>query len=67
VKDIKSPLLWWEKHHSRFPVERLLARQIFGIVNSQIEIENIFSLIGILTNLGKCCLQPKNLEKLNFC
>jgi hypothetical protein len=66
VKDIKSLSSWWEKHHSRFPVERLLARQIFAIVSSQIEIENSFSLIGILTNLGKCRLQPKNLEKLIF-
>ncbi len=66
VKDIKSPLLWWEKQHSRFSIERLLTRQIFGIVSSQIEIEDIFSLAEILTNLGKCRLQPENLEKLIF-
>jgi hypothetical protein len=66
VKDIKSPLLWWEKHHSRFPIEKLLARQIFGIVSSQIKIKHIFSLAGIFTNLGKCPLQPENLKKLIF-
>ncbi len=66
VKYIKSPFLWWKKCHSRFPIERLLARQIFGIVSSQIEIEHFFSLTGILTNLGKCHLQPKNLKKLIF-
>jgi hypothetical protein len=64
VKDIKRPLLSWEKHDSRFPIERLLARQIINIVSFQIEIEHIFSLAGILANLGKCRLQPENLEKL---
>jgi hypothetical protein len=28
--------------------------------------EHIFSLVGILTNLKKCHLQSKNLEKLVF-
>ncbi len=42
-----------------------LAQKI-KIVGSQIEIEKIFSLPGILTNLRKCRLQSKNLKKLNF-
>jgi len=37
-----------------------------GIVGSQIEIETIFYLVGILTNLRRCCLQIENLEKLIF-
>jgi hypothetical protein len=65
-KDIKSPLLWWEKHHSRFPIVGLLARQILGIVGSQIERKHIFSLVGILTNLKRCHLQYENLESLNI-
>jgi hypothetical protein len=47
LKEIKYPLQWWEKHESRFPIVALLARQILGIVSSQIEIERIFSLVGI--------------------
>jgi hypothetical protein len=43
-----------------------LAQKILKIVGSQIEIEKIFSLPGILTNLRKCRLQSKNLKKLNF-
>jgi hypothetical protein len=42
------------------------ARQILGIVGSQIETKMIFSLAGIFTNLKICCLQSKNLEKLIF-
>ncbi len=41
-------------------------RQILGIVGSQIETNKIFSLVGILANLRKCCLQSKNLDKLIF-
>jgi hypothetical protein len=51
VKDINSPLLWWEKHHSRFPLVRLLAMQIFGIIGSPIEMKCIFSIVGVLTRL----------------
>ncbi len=51
MKDIKSPLLWCEKHHFRFPIVKLLARQILGIVGSQIKMEHIFSLDENLTNL----------------
>ncbi len=66
LKEIKNSLHWWEKHESRFPIVAFLARQILGIVSSQIETELIFSLVGILTNLGRCCLQSKILEKLIF-
>jgi hypothetical protein len=40
--------------------------QILGIVGSQIEIKNIFSLTEILTNLKRCHLQLDNLEKWIF-
>jgi hemerythrin-like domain-containing protein len=49
-----------------FPTNYFLARQILKIVGSQIEIEKIFSLANILTNLRKCHLQLENLEILNF-
>jgi hypothetical protein len=47
VKDIKNLLQWWEKHESRLHATSFLAKQILGIVNSQIEIEHIFSLVEI--------------------
>jgi hypothetical protein len=66
VKNIKTFLLWWENHHSRFLVVGLLARHILGIVGFQIGMEDIFSLVGILINLRRCHLQLENLEKLIF-
>ncbi len=66
LKETKNPLQWWEKHESRFPIVVFLARQILGIVSSQIETKHIFSLVGIVTNLRRCHLQSKNLEKLIF-
>ncbi len=66
VKDIKCPLQWWEKHESMFPTSSFCAKQILGIVGSQIEIEKIFSLARILTSLRRCHLQSKFLDKLIF-
>jgi len=43
-----------------------LIKQILGIISSQIEIKNIFSLTKILTNLKRPCLQLNNLEKWIF-
>jgi hypothetical protein len=56
VKDIKCPLEWWGKHESLFATITFLAHQILAIVGFQIEIENIFSLARIFTNLRKCYL-----------
>jgi hypothetical protein len=41
-----------------------LAKQILGIVNSQIETKRIFSLSGIHTNLRRSHWQLENLENI---
>jgi hypothetical protein len=56
VKNIKCLLDWWKKHESMLPTIDFLAKQMLRIVSSQIEIERIFSLVDIFTNLKKCCL-----------
>ncbi len=43
-----------------------LARLILQILASFIEIEIIFSIVGILTTLRNCWLQIDNLDKLIF-
>ncbi len=53
VKDIKCPLQWWEKHESMFHIG-FFVKQILRIIESQIEINNVFSLIIILTSLRRC-------------
>jgi len=49
-----------------FRIVGFYARQILGIVRSQIGIERIFSLTRILASFKKCRLQSKHLEKLIF-
>ncbi len=49
-----------------FPIVGFCAKQILGIVGSQIETKKILSLAEILTSLRKCCLQSENLDKLIF-
>jgi hypothetical protein len=56
-------LKWWKKHETMLSTIDFLIKQILGIVGSQIEIKNIFSLTEILTNLKRCHLQLDNLEK----
>jgi hypothetical protein len=55
VKDIKCPLQWWQKHEAMFLIVGFLAPHILGVVGSQIETKRIFSLVGILSNLRRCC------------
>jgi hypothetical protein len=58
VENIKCPLQWWEKHENMFPRVGFCAKQILGILRSQIEIKRIiYSLIRILINFRKCHLQ----------
>jgi hypothetical protein len=49
-----------------FLIVGFCAREILGIVGSQIEIERIFLLVEILINLKRCHLQLENLNKLIF-
>ncbi len=44
-----DPLAWWCIHETQFPNVGLLAKQILGILGSQIEIECVFNLVNVLT------------------
>jgi hypothetical protein len=48
-EDLQSPLVWWKTHESQFPNVGFLARQIFGILGSQIE--RMFSIVRVSTSL----------------
>jgi hypothetical protein len=53
-KEIKCFLQWWAKYETMFLIVGFLAWQILMLVESQIEIERIFSLE--ITKLKKCHL-----------
>jgi len=55
-----------KKHESMFPTIGFLVHRILSIISPQIEIERIFSLVGIFTNFKKCRLQLDNLDKWIF-
>jgi hypothetical protein len=48
---VKLPLQWWKDHAKQFPTIALLACQILGIPDFQIETECIFNIVGILASL----------------
>jgi hypothetical protein len=60
----QNPFLWWLKHKGRFPTLAYLARANLNIHGNQIEIEKVFSIANILTNLCQCHLGAKNLDLL---
>jgi len=59
-----SPFIWWAKHEQQFPNLAYLTRQVMGIVGSQIEIERIFNMVGVITSLKRCQLGIEILDKL---
>jgi hypothetical protein len=52
-----------EQHEFKFHVVGFFAKQLLRIASSQIEIEHIFSLVGILKCLKKYRLQSEILNK----
>jgi hypothetical protein len=64
--DYDSPLSWWRKHEKEFRNVAFLARQILGIVGSQVEIERIFSITGVILSQQRCRLGVEHLDKLVF-
>jgi hypothetical protein len=66
AKYIKCPLEWWRKHKTMFSTIDFLARQMLGIVNSQIETNNLFFLVGFVTKSRRCHLHLNNFERLIF-
>ncbi len=54
---------WWS-HKNRFPNVGFLVKKILGIPWSHIEIERIFSLVGVLKVLQYYCLQVESLDQI---
>jgi hypothetical protein len=48
-----NPFTWWVKHDQQFP-NLIYFAQVMGIIGSQIKIERIFNMAGVITSL-KCC------------
>jgi hypothetical protein len=48
---IKNLLVWWSQHVMQSSHVFFLVRQILGIVGLQSDIESIFNLVGLITNL----------------
>jgi hypothetical protein len=46
-----DPLAWWCIHETQFPNVGFLAKQLFEISGSHIEIEHVFNLVGMLITL----------------
>jgi len=51
LEEAKDTFLWWSKHEGQFMIVEYLARAILDIFGNPIEIERVFSSVGILTSL----------------
>jgi hypothetical protein len=63
-EECKDPLAWWRAHEVHYSYVGFVARQILDIVGSQIEVERVFNIVGICTNLRRSWLGIDNLEML---
>ncbi len=61
-EECKDPLAWWRAHEVHYSYVGFVARQILGIVGSQIEVERVFNIASICTNLRHSRLGIDNLE-----
>jgi hypothetical protein len=62
--ECKDPLAWWRAQEGHFSYVGFLVRQILGIVGSQIEVERVFSIASICTNLHHSRLGTESIEML---
>jgi hypothetical protein len=53
-----------QSHENQFPIVGFLAKQILGIPGSQIKIERVLNLVGVLIALQCYCLQVENLDHI---
>jgi hypothetical protein len=59
-----NPFVGWKTHEGQFLNVGFFAKQVFGILGFQIEIEKMFNLIGVLRTLEPSYLQVQNLDKI---
>ncbi len=57
-----NPLAWWKTHEGQFQNVNFLARQVFGILRSQIETKRMLNLASVLIALKRYHLQVQNLD-----
>ncbi len=55
---------WWRENRSHYPIIASVAKDIHGIPASQVEVERIFSIAGILTGMRRCNLGVLNLDSI---
>jgi hypothetical protein len=51
VNDVNVKSMWWKIHDKKFPNVAFLVCAFLGIPRSQIEIEKIFNIANVFTNL----------------
>ncbi len=66
-KEIKCFLQRWAKYETMFPIVGFLAWKILRLVESQSEIERIFSLATILTKLEEISFIIRKFKEIDIC
>ena len=67
VVDIdQSPLEWWRRHKSEFPLVSRLARKYLCICATSVASERVFSAAGYIGSNLRSCLKPNKIDQLTF-
>ena len=62
----QSPLEWWKKEESQFPILSKLARKYLCICATSVASERVFSTAGYIGSNLRSCLKPEKIDKLTF-
>ena len=67
VVDInQSPMEWWRRHKSEFPLVSRLARKYLCICTTSVASERVFSAAGYIGSNLRSCLKPSKIDQLTF-
>ena len=67
VVDIdQSPLEWWRRQKSEFPLVSRLARKYLCICATSVASERVFSAAGHIGSNLRSCLKPSKIDQLTF-
>lgn len=64
LSDANALFAYWQAQESKFPTLGFVARAVYGVPASQIEVERLFSVAGHLTALRRASMADETLNEL---
>ena len=63
INEIMDPFEFWRVNEKTFPSIADLARILLCILNSQANVERVFSIAGLILNLKRCSMSKEHIAR----